>query len=133
MSDQFVTLTIEGKEYTDIVPHDYKMDPETETLLYADELENGMMVLVEDGRSVDTTRAYNNSNQMLNRSRWATVHRLRAEESGMYFIAVYSDGDMCIRQSKATSGWFVKKDSIKPRNAGTVEVERVTGSCGNED
>lgn len=120
-----ITIVHNETEYTDIVPKNYKMDPETEDLIYADDLENGMRVLVAEGRLREDVAHDVNNSLILVRNRWCTVKRFRAEETGMYFIGVHDDGDMCIRQAAPTQGWLVKKDSIPVHDEETDESDFV--------
>lgn len=95
----------------DIVPENQPMDPETEDLLYADALVDGMMVLIEPTyryddkhNTFDCLRIYN---------RWCEVTQLRFEEDNrVYFIGLYADGDKVIRSTAHIHGWIVKKDSM---------------------
>lgn len=104
VSDYYVSVTHDGLEYALVHPG-RKMQPEYEELLYADDLKNGMYVLGVDLMPLDAEKA-------IYRNRWGTVNRIRIEESGVYFILRYDDGDMVIRQASHTSGWWVMKDSI---------------------
>lgn len=113
MSNAFVTVTIDGVVYDNIVPKNYRMDVREEDLLYADDLRNDMVVLVGDAvERQDETNVDDPSHLLIYRNRWASVKRLRHEPSGIYFILQYSDGDMIIRQTVPTSGWIVKRSSI---------------------
>lgn len=113
MSNAFVTVTIDGVVYDNIVPKNYRMDVRVEDLLYADDLRNDMVVLIGDvGERQDETNVDDPSPLLIYRNRWASVKRLRHEPSGIYFILQYSDGDMIIRQTVPTSGWIVKRSSI---------------------
>lgn len=104
-------FVINGVSYDDIVSQNYQMDPETEDVIYGDDLENGMIVLSEDGRaSSDLDMAYNRRLHITNR--WCEVTEVRAEADGVYFIALYADGQKKVRSSTETSGWLVKKSSI---------------------
>ena len=108
--DKFVNVTVEEREYTDIVHHHKRMDPATEVLLYGDELKNDMRVLSTELVNVDSTSQLQ---LMTYRNRWATVKRLRKVDSGIYFILKYDDGDMVIRQTAQVSAWWVTKESVE--------------------
>lgn len=103
-------IVVDGVQYDDIVPKNYKIDNEHEVILYGDELEDDMVVLTEGQRRDETDPQ--NSPDLLIRNRWCVVKRIRFEESGIYFIAQYADGEMVVRQSAPASGWIVKKSSI---------------------
>lgn len=126
---EFVVIPIEGSdEVHSFVPLDYRMNPETEDLLYADELQEGMMVLVSDSAErEDPFRAINAPDMVVHtlpalrkRNRWCRVTKFRkletVEGSGYYsirFIGVYEDGERIVRSSSPAKGWLVKLDSIK--------------------
>lgn len=109
MGEKTVTRTVNDTRYTDIVHHSKRMTPETEVLLYGDELKNDYRVLSTELVHVDL-----NDYRVLSiyRNRWATVKRIRFEDSGVYFVLKYDDGDMIIRQCAETSAWWVTKESM---------------------
>lgn len=111
---QFVTVTIDGVVHSDIVPRGYRIDTETEELLYADELEDGMRVLVETGRGDETQSEYVAST-IIAKNRWCRVTKFRAAES-VAFVALYDDGHKMVRTAHNIEGWIVKKDSIPEKN-----------------
>mgnify|MGYP001569179396 CR=1 FL=1 len=114
----FLTLTINETVYDDIVPRTYRLDPETEELFYGEDLEEGMMVLLEDWQDrtdEELTGSLTNVGNLLVRNRWCRVTDLRRQGNISYFIGVYKDGHKTIRSSSNTKGWYVKKDSI-PKN-----------------
>lgn len=119
---QFVTVEVEGVTYTDIVTETRRMDPETEIAIYGDDLDENMVVLLGVQQRRDERRPQHYGDLPV-RNRWCTVKRVRAEESGIYFIGVYEDGDMCVRQTAHTAGWIVKKISIPVRTDDEDEPE----------
>lgn len=113
---EFVTRTIDGREYTNIVPKDYIMDPVTEDLYYGDELDDGMVVLVEQGyrNDEDFPTLYR---RLLMTNRWCTVTKARQAMDGMggeevvktvHFVGLYSDGTKEFRSYPPGVGWLVK-------------------------
>lgn len=109
------TITIDGVEYYDIVSQKYRLDPETDDLIYGDALENGMVVLSEDGRYSEKAVAGGYTTNLPVVNRWCEVTQVRGEEDGVYFIALYADGHKTVRGTSETSGWLVKKASIPKR------------------
>lgn len=89
-----------------IVPMYAPMDPQTEDVLYGDELQNDMVVLVGSGG-----RMPDNSELAPIRNRWCRITKLRYDknENQIYFIGVYADGDQQVRRSEVNTGWLVKK------------------------
>lgn len=138
MSDKTITITVDDREYV-VVSHDrYPMDVETEDVLYAADLAEGMMVLREANRDkVGPGWEHNNINALTN-NRWCTVTDLRFDEDTMYFIGVYADGYKVVRQCGQMAGWYVKKDSIPERRpdspvaGGTVEEQNDSDSLSVE-
>jgi len=105
----------------------YLMDPETDTVLYGDELKNGMRILSQTDR---TSMSYASSSLVgyqaaLVNARWCTVTRIRVTEFQTSFIALYGDGMMYVRHSAPITGWIVKKDSIPEEKP----VAEVTWEC----
>jgi hypothetical protein len=95
----------------------YLIDPETEDLIWGDELQEGMVVLLEDaflGRG-----RLGKDKADLERVRWCLVTKLRFEDahggSGRLskFIGVYGDGSKASRVYNTSFAWYVKRDSMK--------------------
>lgn len=103
-----VTRTIAGVRYDNIVIPGKTLDPNTEEMLFGDELKNEYHVLCTNLVNPDETPEL-----LRYRNRWATVKRIRVEDTGVYFVLKYDDGDMIIRQCDPTSGWWVTKKSIQ--------------------
>jgi hypothetical protein len=87
----------------------YEMNPAEDTLLYGDELREGMLVLPED----ETTRYQGSSEDARLRSqRFCTVTRLRDLGEHFTFIGVWVDGFQkswgAVRKANT---WIVKRDS----------------------
>lgn len=100
-------ITLNGIRYTDLVPRDYRFNPKTEELIYGDELADGMMVLTDSlwQGAVDDIAA----KTVIETNRWCMVTKIRMEDSAIFFVGVYNDGHMAIRQSSVTDGWYVKR------------------------
>lgn len=90
---------------------------EEHVMMYADQLKNGMVVLI-----VDVVR---NQHYMVNPSprdvedwnrvdRWCEVSRVREDDDIVRFMGVYAEGPVIIRESQKFGGWWVMKDSIVP-------------------
>lgn len=110
----FVTMILDGIEYDDIVPQNYRYNIEIEDVIYGDELENGMVVLIEYSnrsweRSIDP-----NAEGLLTKNRWCSVTKIRKaqDDRDVVFIGEYADGHKSVRRYDKTTGWVVKKDSI---------------------
>lgn len=138
----FLTLTINETVYDDIVPRTYRLDPETEELFYGEDLEEGLVVLLEywqDRADEKMTASPNNAGNLLVQNRWCRVTDLRRQGDNSYFIGVYKDGHKTIRSSSNTTGWYVKKDSIpeptKPelRHPSFRGIPRIVGNIPTSD
>lgn len=103
-----------SNEFVD--PHFVGSNEEHE-VLYADQLKNGMVVLlVEDTRYlhyVSSPSPYDITKQMT-QDRWCEVSRVREDDDIVRFMGVYADGPVIIRESQKFRGWWVMKDSIVP-------------------
>lgn len=102
-----------------LVPRDYVMNPETEDLVYGDELRDGDIVLIEAGlvrkslpKNWAEVRDYERI-QALENSRWCVITKLR--RSPVYdhnvilnFIGVYEDGTKMSRTFSESYAWFRK-------------------------
>lgn len=95
-----------GKE---IVSVDYGMDPETEEILYSDDLVPGMVVLLTFQHRRILGAEYQD---LLIKSRWCVVTKPRVIDSDVSFVAVYADGLKVVRNNGIAIGWLVKKASI---------------------
>ena len=104
----FLTLIIDGRVHTKIVPQQYVMDPDHEVLLSSGELEDGMIVLTELGREDEALA----NDRVAIRNRWCRVKRITKKPDSVYFIGDYGFNDKMIRQAAYTSKWYVKKNSI---------------------
>lgn len=83
------------------VPKDYVANSETETILYGEQLRNGMKVLV--ARSSERNITYS--------SAWCTVSNVRGAGT-IDFVGLYEDGSLYPRSYGFTTPWIVKLDSI---------------------
>lgn len=112
----------EPKEgYFDPVTQIYEMDPNTEDLLYGDELIDGMVVLVSEATDrqelVCVSELATEKRRIINR--WCTVSKLRTEydrHSGnvidIHFVGIYAENEKHVRNAKPNQGWLVKKYSL---------------------
>lgn len=129
------SLEIDGVVYENsIVPRNYKMNPETEDLIYGDDLVEGMRVLIDgsEQRGDETNTEFHNASLPV-RNRWCTVTRVRKAREGLvFFIGLYEGGHKECRETGAYAGWLVKKSSIPPA---TTYVEPSQGLlvCPPED
>lgn len=101
-------------EAHNLVPMHYTMDPETEDVIFGDEIKIGMVVLRQDGK-LDLTMAerYDELYNVKIFNRWCTVvDEVRVSNGLVVFKAQYEDGMKVIRESGEHFGWIVKKDSI---------------------
>ena len=101
-------------EAHNLVPMHYTMDPETEDVIFGDEIKIGMVVLRQDGK-LDLTMAerFDELYDVKIFNRWCTVvDEVRVSNGLVVFKAQYEDGMKVIRESGEHFGWIVKKDSI---------------------
>lgn len=96
------------------VPIAYLTDPDTEYLVWGDELQDGMVVVL-DGQSIVRENpdnldrdAYTRS-RVLESARWCRVTKLRRRGHCVSFIGVYGDGSQAARTYAADYAWIVKK------------------------
>lgn len=118
--DEMDLLTIPS-EY---VPVDFAMDPVTDDLIFGDELEVGMVVLVEDlvtRETRDPNKHYDGvSDEHMayirakadETARWCRIVRLRKDGEIITFVGLYSDGTKRTRTYNQAYAWFVKKNTI---------------------
>ena len=103
-----------------LVPLDYVMDPETEDLVYGDELREGDIVLIESGlirlsipKNWADVHEYDRLKTLEN-SRWCVITKLRRptgyedHNTILNFIGVYEDGTKMSRSFSGTYAWFRK-------------------------
>ena len=98
------------------VPLNFTNDPETEDLIFGDELTEGMVVLLGgmtrfNPDNYESASQYE-KNRILETARWCRVVSIRREGSVTVFIGVYGDGTKHKRSHKNSFAWYVKKDSI---------------------
>jgi hypothetical protein len=90
---------------------EYRFDSETEEMLYADQLQNGMVVLVQA-----SLRRSPNSDpfEVEKYNLWCEVSKFRTSNDGtqVHFVGIYANGDQHFRQQQATQGFLVQKESI---------------------
>lgn len=104
-------ITIDNFTYDDIVAKHRLTEPTTEDVIYGDELENGMRVLVESACRYDDRVLVVNEIAVTNR--WCVVTKLRKKEGEkITFVGLYDNDERHVRTSAASDGWVVKLDSI---------------------
>jgi hypothetical protein len=106
------------KFWTQFVPKSYRMDPETEDVLYGEKLRDGMIVLYADDNrreSIPHIQKYGTDDGLANAllyNRWVTVSDLGKFDENLTFIGVYSDGTKKQHTFHPKKAWYVKLDSI---------------------
>lgn len=128
--------TFADVNYDEIVSRDYRMNPNIEDVIYADELEDGMVVLPVSTyrQNENSPMLQQNSEALLRQNRWCVITKLRKELEvievpkqdlvtemidgteevvaikKVTFIGVYNDGDKQIQSSPPEQGWLVRTD-----------------------
>lgn len=128
--------TFADVNYDEIVSRDYRMNPNIEDVIYADELEDGMVVLPVSTyrQNENSPMLQQNSEALLRQNRWCVITKLRKELEvievpkqdlvtemidgteevvaikKVTFIGVYNDGDKQIQSSMPEQGWLVRTD-----------------------
>ena len=98
------------------VPVAYLTDPDTEYLVWGDELQDGMVVVVE-GELLSRENPDNidrdpyTRGRVLESARWCRVTKLRRSGDLVRFIGVYSDGSQAARCYNTQYAWIVKRAS----------------------
>ncbi len=91
----------------------YTANAVTDKIVFGDQLQNGMRVLVAEsimrGHSGDD--AYSVASRA-ERNCWCKVTELRQRNNVVTFVGVYDDGSMRVRTYNKDDGWIVKLDSI---------------------
>lgn len=117
--DSYTFVVLNDVEYYDVVPKKYRFNPQVEDMVYGDELVDGMVVLVQTDLRTDDEDDDCSAERLLITNRWCEVTKVRAGQSGIYFIGLYVDGQKEVRHSTCTTGWLVKQETMpKP-----VEVD----------
>lgn len=122
---------IDGENRVYLLGDNLKQDLETEMVMYAKDLKNGMMVIaprnmvsidrIDGGTLAETAlytlRAAHSSN------RWCMVTRMEIQfrpntiaPEQVHFIGVFEDGTSHVFHRDPWVGYWVKKDSILPEN-----------------
>jgi hypothetical protein len=107
-----VTVTIPAG----FAPMVYLTDPETEDVVWGDDLRDGMVVILSDSILMDdpdkfeTTDVYTRR-RLLEKARWCRITRLRRDGHLVSFIGVYEDGSQFSRTYASSWAWVVKKES----------------------
>lgn len=100
------------------VPKFYRMNPETEEILFdGTELENGMVVLIENPNlrqniTLATTMNPEAFDNALRMNRWMEVQHVTAKDDIVEFIGRYDDNTKSKHRFALRTAWLVKKDSI---------------------
>lgn len=78
----------------------YDMNPETDDLIRAHRMRNGMCVRPERPSSRDEW------------NRWVEIEQVEREDNTIHFIGQFEDGKKASYQTTYNTAWFVKKDSM---------------------
>ena len=97
----------------------YIIDPDTEDVIFGDELENDMVVMLDeailrgDPELIEAAGPYE-LQRTLETARWCRVDKLHKPDSQgvLRFIGVYADGTKRSRAYGSGYGWIVKKASV---------------------
>jgi hypothetical protein len=98
------------------VPIAYLTDPDTEYLVWGDELQEGMVVVV-DGAILSRENPDNierdgySRARVLESARWCRVTKLRRRGELVSFIGVYGDGSQAARTYNIQFAWIVKRSA----------------------
>lgn len=94
----------------------YTNDPQTEDVIYGDDLKNGMIVLLnrrtihrEDPKNI---RNENERERLLTQNRYCEVTGLRRRGDLVQFIGVYPGGTKVDRTYSNSYTWIVRKDTM---------------------
>lgn len=133
------------------VPYDHRMDPAYEDLLRGDELQNGMIVLLDHDIVGSAWAMTNHRRNLDENNRWCTVTKLNVTERFEHgemgevvgkmsplvsFIGVYADGTKMKRRYDASYTWLVKLDSIpsaEPEHGLTTFGNKIVCACGDHN
>lgn len=106
------------------VTKNFKMDPATDTVIWGDEVVEGMVILIEDHMSrEDETRIENAEEHELKyirprydqNNRWCRVVSVRVinqNQELLGFLGEYSDGQIAARTFNKSYAWIVKIESL---------------------
>lgn len=99
----------------------YDFDSVHETILFTDQLRNGMRVLVSDGSMREDIPNVPPSEKLLARvnkfNRWCVVSNHSTSGERSRFVGIYDNDDKRAHDHLNNEGWFVKLDSIPPEPA----------------
>lgn len=107
------------KMTTEFAPKIYVMDPETEDILYGDQLKKNMVVLIwlneyrQDPSKQNNWDAQERAEAAV-MNRWCLItDEIRQLDNGkLSFIGMYADGSKSPRVHGPSASWYVKKDSM---------------------
>lgn len=88
----------------------YVMNPAEDTLIYGDELADGMSVLLDDW-TLRSPHGYGEDEQ-LRQQRFRTVTRLRHDGTCVNFIGEWVDGFQHSHRYAMSYAWIVKRNSM---------------------
>ena len=99
------------------VPLNYLNDPETEDLIFGDQLVEDMVVLIEGRLSRANPDNYqttspHDQHRIQETARWCRVISIRREDGVITFIGEYGDGTKLKRSYHYSFAWYVKKASM---------------------
>lgn len=94
----------------------YVANAATDTILYGDQLREGMRVLIEDPLFKELLDDDSDSPYTIGRrsacNQWCEVSALRYKDGIVTFIGLYDDGTMRIRKYATDYAWIVKVDTL---------------------
>lgn len=106
-----------------MVPKYYKMNPETDDLVFGERLLDGMVILAEsfidrvdlaDQAAIEHGDSPRSTMQMLKHNRWCRVTDLEYLGGGnLKFIGVYEDFTKFSHVISTEKAWIVRKDSMR--------------------
>lgn len=89
----------------------YRANIETDTIMYGNQLENGMRVLIEEQKRRQVVTGDNYLS-----SRWCVVTNLVQTNFFTKFTGIYDDGTLGHREEPNDIPWIVRKDSIPAKS-----------------
>lgn len=94
----------------------YVANMATDTILYGDQLREGMRVLIEDSFFKELLDADSDSPYIEARrnacNQWCEVSALRNEGDIVTFVGLYDDDTMRVRRYATSYAWIVKDNTI---------------------
>jgi hypothetical protein len=127
----FVTKTINGVEYTDIVPMYWQYNTETDDLIFGKDLREGMEVVPNSDGRRHLSNTYHDGKPLHVTNRWCVVGEIvkrygpNGNHLGITFMATFEDGNKAVLHSDLTAGWVVKRSSIPEKTEPEVLQEQL--------